>query len=162
MEYTPEQMAKLVRDPEHLEKCKAVWRENTFVHQLILEVERLRQNNEDTLAIKLKLAEENQSLRAEKEELYRESAMRKRTIEQMKTAGIFGSDNQQVLEKMIAEMRGLANPQNPTVPPLSTACLRQHAAMSALNGLLADGTATSAAPKMAVNLADSLIKELDK
>lgn len=162
MEYTPEQMAKLVKDPAHLEQCKTVWLENTFVHQLILEVERLRQITKDTLAIKRKLAEDNQSLRAEKDELYRESALRQRTIDQMKTSGIAVNNNQQVLEQMIADLRDLANPQNPTVPPLSTACLRQHAAMSALNGLLADGTATGAAPKMAVRLADDLVKELSK
>lgn len=161
MEYTPEQMANLVRDPEHLEKCRAVWRENTFVHQLILEVERLRQNNKDTLAVKLQLNEENKRLVHENEELHRQSSLRQRTIEQMRAAEPV-SPNQQMLEQMIADLRGLANPQNPTVPPLSTACLRQHAAMSALNGLLADGTATSAAPTMAVRLADSLIKELEK
>lgn len=161
MEYTPEQMAKLVSDPEHLEKCKAVWRENSFVHQLILEVERLRQNNKDTLAVKLQLNEENKRLVHENEELHRQSSLRQRTIEQMRAAEPVGQ-NQQMLEQMIADLRGLANPQNPTVPPLSTACLRQHAAMSALNGLLADGKSTSAAPTMAVRLADSLIKELEK
>lgn len=161
MEYTTEQMANLVSDPAHLEKCKAVWRENTFVHQLILEVERLRQNTDDNIAIKLNLAEEIKRLRDENEELHRQSSLRQRTIEQMRAAEP-ASPNQQLLEQMIADLQGLANPQNPTVPPLSTACLRQHAAMSALNGLLADGTDTGAAPTMAVRLADSLIKELAK
>lgn len=145
-----------------IKEARELYPSNSIVTLICDELEKQLDINEQNLTIKQNLHEENQRLRAEKEELYRESAMRKRTIEQMKTAGIFGSDNQQVLEKMIAEMRGLANPQNPTVPPLSTACLRQHAAISALNGLLADGTNTGAAPTMAVRLADSLVKELEK
>lgn len=142
MEYTPEQMANLVRDLEHLEKLKQLWPENHLIHQLVVENQRLRQNNE---------------------ELHRQSSLRQRTIEQMRAAEPV-IPNQQMLEKMIEDLRGLANPQNPTVPPLSSACLRQHASMSALNGLLAAGSLTTPREmaKQVVIYADALVQELAK
>lgn len=75
------------------------------------------------------------------------------------------SQNQQLLEQMIADLQKLANPQNPTIPPMSPECLRQHAAMSALNGILAQGKAHGSAADYAdyaVVYADALVQELAK
>lgn len=136
---------------------------NSIVTLICDELEKQLDINEKNLSIKLNLNEENQRLRAENEELHRQSSLRQRTIEQMRAAEPVGP-NQQMLEQMIADLRGIANPQNPTVPPLSPACLRQHGAMSALNGMLASGVRYNT-EKMAsdvVRLADALVKELAK
>lgn len=183
-EYTPAQMAALVRDPRHLAKTKTIWPENHFIHQLIVENERLRQNNEDTLAIKLKLNEENQRLRTSVEHL---EAMLNAVIEAAgedwqdvdnlpnvvkamadlakNRQAAPASQQQQLLEQMIADLQKLANPQNPTIPPMSPECVRQHAAMSALNGLLAYGKSHGSAADYAdyaVTYADALVQELAK
>lgn len=136
---------------------------NSIVTLICDELEKQLDINEQNLSIKQNLADENQRLRAENEELHRQSSLRQRTIEQMRAAEPV-IPNQQMLEKMIEDLRGLANPQNPTVPPLSSACLRQHASMSALNGLLAAGSLTTPREmaKQVVIYADALVQELAK
>lgn len=181
-EYTPEQMAALVRDPRHLSKTKLVWPENHFIHQLIVENERLRQNNEDTLAIKLKLHEENQRLQASNEHLeatlnavieaagedWQDVDDLPNVVKAMADAARSApaSQNQQLLEQMIADLRQLANPQNPTIPPMSPECFRQHAALTALNGVLAArsmwGGTIDEVVSNAVIAADALMQELAK
>lgn len=136
---------------------------NSIVTLICDELDKQLDINEQNLSIKQNLADENQRLRAENEELHRQSSLRQRTIEQMRAAEPVGP-NQQMLEQMIEDLRGLANPQNPTVPPLSSACLRQHASMSALNGLLAAGSLTTPREmaKQVVIYADALVQELAK
>lgn len=136
---------------------------NSIVTLICDELDKQLDINEQNLSIKQNLADENQRLRAENEELHRQSSLRQRTIEQMRAAEPVGP-NQQMLEQMIEDLRGLANPQNPTVPPLSSACLRQHASMSALNGLLAAGALTTPREmaKQVVIYADALVQELAK
>lgn len=74
------------------------------------------------------------------------------------------SQQQQLLEQMITGLHKLSNPQNPTIPPMSPDCFRQHAAIAALNGVLAmpNKTTTSAQKlaKDAVMTADFLVQEL--
>jgi hypothetical protein len=178
-------MAALVRDPRHLSKTKLIWPENHFIHQLIVENERLRQNNEDTLAVKLKLHEENQSLRTSNEHLeatlnavieaagedWQDVDNLPNVVKAMadivtNRQAAPASQQQQLLEQMIVDLRTLANPQNPTVPPMSPECFRQHAALTALNGVLAArsqwGSTIDEVVTNAVIAADALVQELAK
>lgn len=93
------------------------------VQRLCDELEKSAQFNEDTLAIKIGLHEENERLRAEKEELYRESALRQRTIDQMITSGY----------PVVASI-GMTG-----IPPMSPECFRQHAVLAVVSGMLASG-----------------------
>lgn len=178
-------MAALVRDPRHLSKTKLIWPENHFIHQLIVENERLRQNNEDTLAIKVGLHEDNQRLRASNEHLeatlnavieaagedWQDVDNLPNVVKAMadivthQTAAP-ASPQQQLLEQMIADLRQLANPQNPTIPPMSPECFRQHAALTALNGVLAArsmwGGTIDEVVSNAVIAADALVQEMAK
>lgn len=146
-----------------IKKARGLYPSHSIVTLICNELEKQLDINEKNLSIKLNLNEENQRLRAENEELHRQSSLRQRTIEQMRAAEP-AIPNQQMLEKMIADLQGITNPQNPTVPPLSTACLRQHASMSALNGLLAAGSLTTPREmaKQVVIYADALVQELAK
>lgn len=138
------------------------------VQRLCEELEKSAQFNEDTLAIKIGLAEENQRLRAEKEELHRESSLRQRTIDQMKASGYPITASQNLLEQLLAQTEKLLNPAqvvNPQIPPMSPECFRQNAAMAALNGLLTNpqqGGSTTDIAKYAAKYADALVKELAK
>lgn len=151
------------------------------IRMLCDELEKQLEINEANLTIKQNLADENQRLRATIDGMHKTlngvleaagedwqdvddlpnvvKAMAD-IVEQRQAAPV--SHNQQLLEQMIADVRKLSNPQNPAIPPMSPECLRQHAAMSALNGFLADGGDTGVAPAMAVRLADALLQELAK
>lgn len=140
--------------------------------------------NEQTLDIKLKLNEENQRLRTSVAHLegtlnaVLEAAgedwqdvdnlpnvvKAMAAIVQHRQAAP-ASQQQQLLEQMIADLQKLANPQNPVVPPMSVEMFRQHAALTALNGLLAGKGWTgdhSEIASEAVIAADALVQELAK
>nr|DAM52170.1 MAG TPA: hypothetical protein [Caudoviricetes sp.] len=118
------------------------------VQRLCDELEKSAQFNEDTLAIKIGLHEENERLRAEKEELYRESALRQRTIDQMKASGYPVSASM--------GMTGIA--------PMSPELFRQHALLAAMDGMLASGRYDNAPDLIAdtVSTVELLVKELAK
>lgn len=122
------------------------------VQRLCDELEKSAQFNEDTLKIKIGLAEENQRLRQE--------------LELKSASGYPVNASQNLIEQLIEQTQKLLNPPQVGIPPMSPECFRQHAVLSALNGLLAgDGYRTygeKRGARIAVDLVDALVKELAK
>lgn len=133
------------------------------VQRLCDELEKSAQFNDDTLAIKISLAEENQRLQAKEEELGTICAESYQVVGALAVAaGVFNElpvikalDNlsAQVLVhtdvlpfsldytaiKKAANYPIAASMGMTGIPPMSPECFRQHAILSAMNGMLASG-----------------------
>ena len=141
-----------------------------------------REINDANLTIKLNLVEENQRLRTSNEHLeatlnavieaagedWQDVDNLPNVVKAMADLAQHrqaepASRQQQLLEQMIADLQKLANPQNPTIPPMSPEMFRQHAALAAMTGILSDGSyLASELASDAVTYADALVKELAK
>lgn len=119
--------------------------------------------NEANLTIKKNLAN---SLDQEQQK----SALLQREIDRLRLAPpeTTNSFAQQRLQALVTELQQPLqelNTLNEGVPPLSPECLRQHAAIGALQGLLTNpeqGGTKSDIARYAVNYADALVQELAK
>lgn len=167
----------------YIAEARSFYPTNSLVALVCDALEKQLDINEQTLSIKLKLNEENQRLRTQNEHL--EATLNAvleaagedwqdvdnlpnvvkamADIVQHRQAAP-ASQQQQLLEQMIADLQKLANPQNPTIPPMSPEMFRQQAVLAAMNGMLAAGESILA-PEIAsdaVIYADALVQELAK
>lgn len=146
------------------------------------EILHLREVQKQNLTIKLNLNDENQRLRTQNEHLeatlnavleaagedWQDVDNLPNVVKAMADLAqhrqaVPASQQQQLLEQMIADLRKLAHPQNPVIPPMSVEMLRQHAALAAVNGLMTGGNRDlGAIASDAVIVADALVQELAK
>lgn len=100
------------------------------------------------------------------DELPNTIAKMRHELELKSASGYPVNASQNLIEQLIEQTQKLLNPPQVGIPPMSPECFRQHAALAALNGFMAEDGYRShgeiIAARMAVKYADALVKELAK
>lgn len=144
-----------------ISNAREAYQNSSIVILLCDTLEKHLEIDEANLVIKQNLSD---SLKQEQER----SALLQREVDRLRLAlpDTTNSFAQQRLQTLVSELQQPLRELkelNEGVPPLSRECLRQHAAIGALNGILAHGRMSPEdVAKYAVRHADALVKELAK